>query len=35
MAEIGGVFLGSVLSRFGASFELVFDTITEIEESVA
>ncbi len=35
MAEIGGVYLGSVLSRFGVSFELLFDTITPIEESVA
>jgi hypothetical protein len=35
MAEIGGVYLGSVLPRFGASFELVFDTITQIDGSVA
>ena len=35
MADIGVVFLGSVLPRFGASFELVFDTITQIERGVA
>ena len=35
MAEIGGVYLGSVLARFGASFESVFDTITQIEGGVS